>query len=297
MGNFCDYIPTDEERRRFRDNIGESGVGTETSEMLHVRLRDAHRRELTVKICYTCFTDQDGKNGHLIGICEVEERAALDPGAEDTFEQLGVLPTVIGCRTCSHCSTGSASSESASETDADALKCFDEDMDEMAIVICNYDNDDSDDDSSDFIVVSYTPNFSLLSGPVPEGQKFIDWLPEDEHNRFLAHMQCLDNYVRAPYKKLKLCTRSQKQAKMGYVVEQCVFSSITLDADTDVVYYKIVLTGVSTIGLTKTKKRKKRKSSKSNKALRESAQLGDKILTSWPTGASSVRLDVTPTTL
>jgi len=220
QGNcFCDYLASEEDQARFVAAMGRGSSEEEPAGILPVHLKDAQSREVQVHAYYTCFHDEDGSPYYLVGIVEAGGRA-------EKAEQVGALeglrndPASIGRASSSSGESGEKNAHSESELTLESVKGSD-----LGAISITFDDFDG------LRVISCTPGFTALCGPVRNGMQLKDWIVDSDEfegfiqghvNRFVGSQHFEDLVLRMP---------SAASAGIEYVIHKVTVEQITDGGD------------------------------------------------------------------
>jgi len=210
--NFCDFIASEEDRSLFIGAMGSETSEEDPARILPLHLRDSHNRGVQVHVYHASFHDQNDSRYHIIGIAEAADFAK-------PFEEMGVRHK---CYTTTE-RASSASSESgseASESEITLEPVEGSDLGEISITF---------DDSAGCSIISCTPGFTGLCGPVGDSLQLIDWIRDKK--KFELNVQKVVNTFYSSqhaFGLLVLRPPSAVRAGIEYVMKECTVDAIHL---------------------------------------------------------------------
>jgi len=203
---FCDYIAVSEDRDSFVAAMDIISSEQGLSGVIAVRFRDGQSRQVKVHVFYTCFHDLDGSPYYIIGVVEAGARAEVaepEVACTEPVEEVGLHDAMSNdalSRTTSR-TTSSArlvpseaeDETSHSESDMSLESISGSDFGDISVTI--------DDDCT---IISCTPGFTALCGPIGDGLKLTEFVVDadrfsgfvqDHVNRFLFSKQFGDGDI------------------------------------------------------------------------------------------------------
>mmetsp|Transcript_119454 Transcript_119454/g.266622 ORF Transcript_119454/g.266622 Transcript_119454/m.266622 type:complete len:540 (+) Transcript_119454:2-1621(+) len=213
--NFCDYLASRGDHDLFVAAMGRDDSEVESSGILPLHMRDSNCHEVQVHAYYTSFRDQDGTPYHIIGIVE----AGGQTHVQEPADQQDIFVSRGSGHLRSATSTGGDSQNGGSEDSIEGEPVAGPDFDDVAITF---------NDSLSLDIISCTPGFTSLCGPIEADAHFLDWIVnkdpffkyvQEVGNRFLAIPQFKDELVLTP----PFATR----AGIEYVIRSCTLDMVT----------------------------------------------------------------------
>jgi len=163
---FCDFIASEEDRNLFVVAMGKETSEKDPAGILPLHLRDSQSREVQVHVHYTSFIDQDDARYRIIAVTEAEAWQ----NAARPVEETGALHR--GSTATERTSVASAESGSdASESDITLEPVAGPDLGEISVTF---------EADAGFTIISCTPGFTGLCGPVGVGPQLVDWTRGEE---------------------------------------------------------------------------------------------------------------------
>jgi len=220
QGNsFCDYIASVVDRDRFVEAMGRGSSKENPAGVLPLHLRDAQSREVQVHVYYTSFHGQDDAPYHVIGITEA---GALENNA-NPVEEPGVCRSgsaaIKGARSVSF-----ESSDGTFENELSLESVSGSDLGEISVTF---------DDSPELRIISCTPGFTRLCGPIGDSPQLADWLVDKK--RFTGFVQNLVNMFCSArgddFGTVVLRTPNAARAGIEYVINECMVDAISCVSD------------------------------------------------------------------
>eukprot|EP00928_Gymnodinium_smaydae_P039514 TRINITY_DN26988_c0_g1_i1.p1 TRINITY_DN26988_c0_g1~~TRINITY_DN26988_c0_g1_i1.p1 ORF type:complete len:564 (+),score=44.05 TRINITY_DN26988_c0_g1_i1:3-1694(+) len=245
---FSEYLASDNDRANFSKAIRTCNSLMDMTPMISVRLRDKTGVVFRASLYYTCFYDKEGKLRYLIGLAESEPRSSVLPAMIPP-------PQNIGARTISEDSASAQSSEGSVQLDSRPL-----DLEECAVTFRMQ--------MDSFQIVTCTPSFTGIIGPVEDGQCFTTFIKPSVRSSFVGWAQEFGNTILHSSTIQQLTLQSPGVKDIDYRVQTCYVDAVHLvssdtgekeeDDDSSVtdkdVHVRLVLKGVRM--QQKTKKRR-----------------------------------------
>jgi len=210
--NFCDYIASGEDRDRFIETM-ESSSQEDHAGILALHLRDVESREVQVHVYYTSFHGQDNSRCHIVGIAE----AGASEGVAEAPPERSVrhsAPT-----TTERPSITSESSDQSSESQLTLESVSGAEFNEIAVTI---------ESGPGLSIISCTPGFTSLCGPIGNNAQFADWLFDR-----VSFERSVQDYVNAFHNSSlvlgEIVMRLPTAANVGIVcvINECAVDSIS----------------------------------------------------------------------
>jgi len=210
---FCDYIASREDQDSFVATLGKDISEDEPAGILPLHLRDTQSREVQVHVYYTSFHDQDDSLHHIIGIVEAGERE----GVANPVER----PTNSVSRTTTRNSLASSSEsgDDRSESEITLQSVANSNLGEVSLTF---------GDTEGLTVISCTPGFTTLCGPIGDSPQLIDWIVDKD--RFIGVVQIYVNSFCSAQDfdlgQVRLRTPSATSAGIEYLINECTVDAI-----------------------------------------------------------------------
>lgn len=258
---FQRFMQSEQDRVQFENVLHASqSSGTRATTVCHSSLRDSMGNMLPIEIFHVPLVIHGHHFTHLIGIRENSDGTA-GRQVEDVEGPTTLLPSVaeeLRCEAALSRLDREGSNFGSDEEDlsfrsnesGSQAESFASDLGELALTLSD----------GQLIMVSCTPGFTALSGPLPDRQSFVEWLPEPSCKQLKAALQLLGNNVRNDCDLGPLLLRPPSAVKAGieYVVSASHVEQIIFRNDTKEIQFRVVLSGVRAFRLKKAKLRRQR---------------------------------------
>jgi len=218
---FCDYLAR-EDQERFVAALGRHDFEAESSGILPLHLRDAQRCDVQVHVYYTSFRDEDGSPYHIIGIVEAGGRTSVGESASEEADVLGITQSTNRLSNMLADKAVDKSSDTESEITLESVNGAD--VGEVAVTF---------EDDAGLKIISCTPAFTSLCGPIGDGSQLKDWIVDSNKFMQLTQLRVNEFILQQDLGEVVLRTPTANSAGIEYVIHECTLEAISGRQDED----------------------------------------------------------------